>query len=91
MKGTAEKIEQRLRERLAPVHLEIEDESAAHAGHPGAASGGGHYRVTVVSPRFEGLAPLAQHRLVNDALGDLLRDEIHALALTTLPPSAWRG
>lgn len=91
MEGTAEKIERVLRERFAPVHLEIQDESARHAGHPGAAVGGGHFRVTLVSDRFEGLGTLAQHRLVNDALADLLRGEIHALALTTRPASSWRG
>jgi len=91
VKDTAEKLDRILRERFEPVHLEIIDDSALHAGHAGAASGGAHYRVTIVSPRFEGLPPLAQHRLVNEALADLLRDEVHALALTTLPPSSWRG
>ena len=90
MTNTADKIERMLRERFDPVHIEIADESAAHAGHAGAASGGGHYRVKIVSARFEGMLPLTQHRLVNEALADLLQGEIHALALTTLPPSAWR-
>lgn len=79
----------RLRERLAaldPESLEIEDESAAHAGHAGAASGGGHFRLVIVSPRFRGLAPLARHRLVYDTVGDLMHREIHALSMTTLTP-----
>ncbi|MDP3938692.1 MAG: BolA family protein [Deltaproteobacteria bacterium] len=90
MKNTVEKIERILRERFDPLHIEIADESAAHAGHAGAASGGGHYRVKIVSARFEGMPPLAQHRLVNEALADLLQGEIHALALTTLPTSGWQ-
>ncbi len=90
MKSTVEKIERMLRERFDPLHIEIVDESAAHAGHAGAASGGGHYRVKIVSARFEGMSPLAQHRLVNEVLADLLQGEIHALALTTLTASAWQ-
>jgi BolA protein len=91
MAGTAERMEAILRKQFEPVHLEIVDESAEHVGHPGAASGGGHYRVTLVSARFENLPPLARHRLVNASLADLLAGEIHALALTTIAPSEGRG
>jgi BolA protein len=86
---TREAIERILRRELHPVHLEIHDDSALHAGHAGAAGGGGHYRVVIVSPRFEGLSLLEQHRLVNAALRDLIGGPIHALALKTVPPSHW--
>ena len=72
---------------LAPVACEVEDESALHAGHAGAASGGGHYRLRLVSSRFEGQPRLARHRLVYDALHDMMQTEIHALAITALTPT----
>lgn len=72
---------------LNPVTCQIEDESALHAGHPGAASGGGHYRLTLVSEKFHGLKLIERHRLVYDAVGDLMQKEIHALAITALTPS----
>lgn len=86
---TLRKIEQRLRERFDPLHLEIRDDSDKHVGHPGATSGGGHYRVTIVAGAFEGLTLQQQHRLVHEALRDLLGGEIHALGLKTRPPSGW--
>lgn len=79
-----------IRERLAalePTHLEIIDDSARHAGHAGARSGGGHYRVTIVSSRFAGLGTMARHRLVYDALGTLMDGEIHALSITARVPT----
>lgn len=82
---TLELIRQRLG-ALEPQSLDLADESAAHAGHAGAASGGGHYRLTLVSPRFRGLDVLARHRLVYAALGDLMSTRIHALRLTTFSP-----
>ena len=72
---------------LDPVLLELEDESALHAGHAGAASGGGHYRMKIVSTRFEGLRLVMRHRLVYDSVHDMMRNEIHALAITALAPS----
>lgn len=83
---TKEKIEQTLRQTLAATEVEVEDESALHAGHAGAASGGGHYRVTVVSPLFAGKMLVARHRMVYEALATEMQKEIHALALTTLTP-----
>jgi BolA protein len=83
--GTARTIEERLRHALQPTHLAIEDESAAHAGHAGAAAGGGHYRVLVVAGVFEGRARVERHRMVYDLLGDLMPGAIHALA-----PSEWQ-
>jgi BolA family transcriptional regulator, general stress-responsive regulator len=91
MKGVPQRIEAILRERFRPVHLELRDESSRHAGHAGAASGGGHYEVTIVSAAFEGLSLLDQHRLVNEALRDLIGKEVHALAIRTVAPSRWSG
>lgn len=81
-----ERIRALVQDRLAPQQLEVLDESAAHAGHAGAAGGGGHFRVRVVSHAFSGLSRVQRHRLVHEALGDLFRHEIHALALTALAP-----
>jgi BolA protein len=86
---TPSEIERRLRERFAPIHFELTDDSAKHAGHPGASSGGGHYSVVIVSAAFEGRTLLEQHRLVNDAVADLFSEKIHALALRTVAPSRW--
>ena len=77
-----------LRERLAvlePLSIDIDDESARHAGHAGA-QGGGHYRLRIVSAAFTGKTPLARHRLVHDALGELMRGRIHALSITAIAP-----
>ena len=71
---------------LAPLELAIDDESALHVGHAGAASGGGHYRMILVSAAFAGQPRVARHRLVYDALADLMQREIHALAMTLLAP-----
>jgi BolA protein len=84
------RIEQALREGLGALHVEVVDESHLHAGHAGAASGGGHFRATLVSPRFEGLSRVARQRLVYAALGELMQREIHALAMTTLTPAEWK-
>jgi BolA protein len=70
---------------LTPSSLKIEDESAQHAGHAGASSGG-HYRLTIVSDRFQGLDAVARHRLVYQALGDLMQKGIHALAISAYTP-----
>lgn len=80
---------ERMRTRLAaldPLELQIEDDSARHAGHPGAAGGGGHYTLRMRSPRFEGKPRVERHRLVYDALADLMQREIHALAMVLLAP-----
>ena len=81
-------IEAEIRKRLetlAPATLNLEDESAQHAGHAGA-SGGGHYRLTIVSSRFDGLNAVARHRLVYQTLGDLMQKGIHALAINAYTP-----
>jgi len=80
------KIQQRLAV-LAPVLCEITDESAQHAGHAGAASGAGHYRLRIASAKFNGLKLIERHRLVYDAVGDLMQTDIHALVINALAPS----
>jgi BolA protein len=89
--STVEKIDRLLREGLEPHHLEIRDESARHAGHAGAAAGGGHYRVLVVAEAFEGRSLLERHREVNRLLAGLVGGEIHALGLVTRSLSEWTG
>ena len=86
-----EHIEERLRDALAATHVDVIDESHRHAGHAGAASGGGHFRATIVSGRFEGLSRVARQRLVYEALASEMRSEIHALALRTLTPAEWES
>ncbi len=80
---TAGDLHARLRAVLAPTHLEVIDESAAHAGHAGAdGSGfGTHFRVRIASPSFTGKRRVAQHRLVYDALHDFIARGLHALAI----------
>ena len=80
---TAEQIRERLAV-LAPRSIEIVDDSALHAGHAGARSGGGHFRLTIVSEQFLGKNTVARHRLVYDALGEMMRHQIHALAIRAL-------
>ena len=70
---------------LAPHALEIRDDSAAHAGHPGAA-GGGHYSITLVAPAFAGRSRLERHRMVYDAVAPLLAGRVHALQIHAHAP-----
>lgn len=83
---TAAALEAALREALAPTQLEVIDESAAHAGHPGAnAEGRGtHFRVRIASPKFEGKPRVARHRLVYDALQVFIAQGLHAIAIEVL-------
>ncbi len=83
------RIEAKLRERLAARHVEVHDESHLHRGHVGAAGGGGHFRVTIVSERFEGLSLQRSQRLVYEVLSEEMKGEIHALAMKTMTPSQW--
>ena len=82
-------IEARLREALAAEHVQVVDESHLHAGHPGAAAGGGHFRAVIVSPRFDGVATLERQRMVYAVLAEEMGREIHALAMQTLTPEQW--
>ena len=80
----------RLDAAFSPDLLEIVDESHRHAGHAGAKDGRGHFVVRIVSARFEGVKPLARHRMVYAALGPLLQTDIHALSLEALSPTEAR-
>ncbi len=80
MSDTAQRLRAALERQLAPAQLLIEDDSARHAGHPGAREGG-HFRVRVVSERFRGLSRVARHRMVYQAVEPLLGAGVHALAI----------
>ena len=71
---------------LQPSRLEIRDDSALHAGHEGAKGGGGHYSLTIVSSQFAGKNTLARHRLIYAALGPMMQQQIHALAIRAYAP-----
>lgn len=81
MSARAERISALLTQALAPTHLVVIDDSHKHAGHEGARDGRGHFTVEIASPAFAGKAPLAQHRMVYAALGDMMNTDIHALAI----------
>lgn len=83
--ATTERLRQLLEAALVPQQLRIDDDSAQHAGHAGAA-GGGHYSVYIVADAFTGLAPLARHRRVYDVLGPLPALGVHALAIQARTP-----
>ncbi|XLM22949.1 BolA family transcriptional regulator [Chromobacterium piscinae] len=85
MSDTVQLLETALR-ALAPEHLDIQDDSALHAGHAGAKGGGGHYTLTIVSARFAGLGRVARHRLIYQTLGELMTSRVHALAIRALTP-----
>ena len=76
----------RIGEALAAVHVHVDDESHLHAGHVGARDGGGHFRATIVSGRFEGLSRVARQRLVFEAVSEQMKGEVHALAMKTFTP-----
>lgn len=82
-----QRIRELLAAGLATEDIDIIDESHLHAGHAGAASGGGHYRLRVISIRFEGVNKVGRHRLVYDCLREMMQKDIHALAMTLLTPS----
>lgn len=86
-----QRIEALLDATFNPLVCQLIDESAAHAGHAGAASGGSHYRLHLVSAVFENQSRINRHRLVYDCLRDMMQLEIHALALTTVAPSEVSG
>ena len=81
-----ERIREKLLLALAPVLLEVNDDSHKHAGHAGARGGQGHFSVKIVSSAFAGKLPLARHRLVYAALGEMMTTDIHALAITAVTP-----
>jgi len=81
-----EAIRERLTDAFAPEHLEIIDDSHKHVGHA-SAKGGGHFTVRITAPAFEGKKLLERHRMVYDALGELMQGEIHALSIKAEPPA----
>ena len=83
-----ERIAEKLKKALAPVRLEVIDESHQHVGHAGHRPGGEtHYRIYIVSPAFEGKSRLERHRLVNEALAGELAGGVHALAIHASAPA----
>ena len=92
MTNTETELRQKLTDVFSPIHLDVIDESHLHAGHREAQPGKStHFQVTIVSEKFEGLLPIKQHRLVYSAIDDLMKSEIHALALNTIRPSKWQS
>ena len=71
---------------LTPVSVDIRDDSALHAGHEGAKSGGGHYGLSIVAAAFSGKSLIQRHRLIYSALGDLMQQKIHALSIEAFSP-----
>jgi BolA protein len=89
------KLAETIRQRLAalePVSLDLIDESSQHAGHSGWREGGGsHWRLAIVSARFAGQSAVARHRMVYQAIGELMHNPIHALAITAQTPEETKG
>ena len=79
-------IRSRLQTALSPESLQVEDEGHMHIGHEGAKDGRGHFRVLVVSDQFQGKNLIARHRLIYQAMGDLMQTDIHALAIDAYTP-----
>ena len=72
---------------LQPTVLTVEDQSAHHAGHAGAQSGGGHFALTIVSDVFEGKTAVRRHQMIYEALGDLMKQDIHAISINAKTPN----
>ncbi len=81
-----EEIRARLEKALQPETLQVEDEGHKHVGHEGAKDGRGHFHVLIVSDSFVGKLPLQRHRLVYQAMGELMQSDIHALAIDAYTP-----
>lgn len=79
-------IRQKLEEAFKPELIEIIDHSAAHAGHAGN-KGGGHYNVTIVSQQFEGKSLVQRHQMIYQVMGDMMKEDIHALGINALTPT----
>lgn len=80
-------IEKRLKEAFSPETLGVEDESYLHEGHAGARDGRGHFRVLIISEAFADKNLLERHRMVYKALGEMMRLDIHALAIDAWEPA----
>jgi BolA protein len=81
------RLEQRLTAGLQPQELEVTDDSHLHAGHAGAADGRGHFTVRIVAEKFEGLSMVKRHRLVYEAVGDMMQTDVHALSIQASTPA----
>ena len=89
--SVAQSIRERL-QALQPLSLELVDESESHRGHAGYREGGNtHWRLSIVSPRFSGRPTVARHRMVYQALGELMQHPIHALAISARSPEETKG
>lgn len=82
-----ELIRMLLDQRFSPVELEVIDESHLHAGHAGARSGKGHFRIRIVADAFAGHSSVKRHRMIYEVLADLMVTDIHALNIEALPPA----
>lgn len=80
-----ERIRSALEAAFQPLELEVVDDSHKHAGHAGARDGRGHFSVRIVSEAFAGMPPLARHRAVYTALGEMMQTDIHALSIDAQP------
>ena len=79
-------IEERLTAEFSPAHLQVKDQSHLHEGHAGARDGRGHFRVLIIADAFRDKTQLQRHRMVYAALGELMRTDIHALAIDAWSP-----
>jgi len=79
-------IENRLREAFTPRKIEVRDDSHHHAGHEGAKGGGGHFSVTIVASQFQGRSSVQRHQMIYQALGEMMKKEIHALSIQAFAP-----
>lgn len=87
MRPTLDALRERFAAAFPDASIELDDDSHLHAGHAGAAGGAGHYTVRIVSPRFDGRATVARHRLVYDAVRDWMPHRVHALVIVARTPS----
>jgi BolA protein len=87
VKQVEAEITRKIREGLAPLHLEVHNESSMHSVPPGSET---HFKVLVVSPSFEGLGPVDRHRKVNALLAAEFSSGLHALSLRALTPDQWK-
>ena len=81
------RVRDRLEAALQPEVLEINDDSHKHVGHPGARTGMSHFNVRIRAERFRGTSPLQRHRIVYEALGEMMQTDIHALRIDAAPPT----
>ena len=91
MSDRVARIRSALEAAFAPTSLEVVDDSARHAGHAGARDGRGHFNVDIVSEGFAGLGPVARHRAVYAAVGDMMVTDIHALSIRARTPGELSG